>query len=158
MRPLLTTIAQSTTSTTTGSKSSSSSSWFFLVIIVVFALGYFFFIRPRQQRMRQQAATGRQFAVGDEVVSAGGIHGRVISVGEDSADVEVADGVVLTFTRRALSPRPGGSGSSASHLDEGSGDDEEYEDGPDGTGVAEGPDPTGDEHDGDPPASGPAVG
>ncbi len=74
--------------------------------MLVFGAVYFFFIRPRQQRMRQQQTQARQLSVGDEVVSAGGIHGRVVAIDNDVAEVEVAPGVVMTFLRRSISARP----------------------------------------------------
>jgi preprotein translocase subunit YajC len=100
-------ILAATTTTVAGSKKSSGSSAFLLFIIIAFAAVYLLFIRPRQQRLRQQQAAARQLEVGDEVVSAGGIHGRVVSLHDDLADVEVAPGVVMTFLKRAVSARPG---------------------------------------------------
>jgi preprotein translocase subunit YajC len=77
-----------------------------LFIVVIFGAVYMLFIRPRQQRMRQQQTVGRQLSVGDPVVTAGGIHGRLVAMDADVAEVEVAPGVVLTFLRRAVNPRP----------------------------------------------------
>jgi preprotein translocase subunit YajC len=112
MHALLTILA--VTSTTTGKSSSKgSSSYIFLFVLVGFALLYFLFLRPRQQRMRQQQGVGRQIGVGDQVISAGGIHGRVVALDADVAEVEVAPGVVLTFLRRAINPRPDVPASSA---------------------------------------------
>ena len=101
------TFIAATTTTVAGSKKSSSSSYGLLIIVAVFAAAYFLLIRPRQQRMRQQQVAARQLAVGDEVVTAGGIHGRVVALGDDTVDVEVSPGVVLTFLRRAVNARPG---------------------------------------------------
>jgi preprotein translocase subunit YajC len=96
-----------TTSTTTkGSHKSSSSAYTLLLFVLLIGGAYFLFLRPRQQRMRQQQATARQIAVGDEVVSAGGIFGRVVALDADAVEVEVAPGVIMTFLRRAVSPRP----------------------------------------------------
>ena len=97
----------STTSTTVAGKSKSSSTLPLLILVALFVLVYALFIRPRQQRMRQQQTTARQLGVGDEVVSAGGIQGKVVAIDSDVAEVEVAPGVVLTFLRRSISPRPG---------------------------------------------------
>ena len=110
MHNLQSILTQAATSATTAAKSSksSSSSYVFLVIIVLFGAVYFFFLRPRQQRMRQQQRAGREIAIGDPVMSAGGIYGTVVGLGTDDLDVEVSPGVVLTFTRRAISLRPGG--------------------------------------------------
>ena len=74
--------------------------------MLVFGAIYFLFIRPRQQRLRQQQTQARQLSIGDEVVSAGGIYGRVVAIDDDVAEVEVAPGVVMTFLRRSISARP----------------------------------------------------
>ena len=107
MHLLLHLLAQSTPSTTSKTSKSSGSSVAPLIIIVgIFAVAYFLFLRPRQQRLRQQQTAAKQLSVGDEVMSAGGIHGRVVALDNDVVEVEVAPGVVMTFTRRAISPRP----------------------------------------------------
>lgn len=107
-------ILAATTTTVAGSKKSTSSSYTFLFIIVLFAAAYFLFIRPRQQRLRQQQTVAKQLAVGDEVVTAGGINGTLMSLSDDLAEVEVAPGVVITFLRRAVSAKPGATGSTGS--------------------------------------------
>ena len=117
MHLLLTLIAQTTTPTTAAKASKSSGSYVpLLVIVALFGVVYVFFLRPRQQRMRQQQTAAKDLAVGDEVMSAGGIFGRVVALDANEVEVEVAPGVVMTFVRRAISPRPGqasGAGSSS---------------------------------------------
>jgi preprotein translocase subunit YajC len=106
---LLATIVQAGTSSTTtasSAKSSGSSAAPLLIIVAIFAVVYFLFIRPRQQRMRQQQSAGKQLSVGDEVMTAGGIFGRVVALDADQVEVEVSPGVVMTFLRRAINPRP----------------------------------------------------
>jgi preprotein translocase subunit YajC len=116
MHPLLHILAQatattlaSTSTTKAGSTKSSSSYLTLLVIVAAFVLIYAFFIRPRQQKLRQQQTVARSLAVGDEVMSAGGIFGTVVALDSDAVEVQVAPGVVMTFLRRAISPsnRPG---------------------------------------------------
>jgi preprotein translocase subunit YajC len=100
-------LAASTSATTTGGKKSSSSSELpLLILVVVFAGGYFFFIRPRQQRIKQQQQKTRQLTVGDPVITAGGIHGKVVGLDDNVAEVEVAPGVVLTVLARSVSLHP----------------------------------------------------
>lgn len=99
-------LAQTTSTTVAKSTKSSGSIVPLVVIIAIFAVIYLFFIRPRQQRIRQQQQASRQIEVGDEVMSAGGIFGRVVAMDGDQVEVEVAPGVVMTFVRRAISARP----------------------------------------------------
>ena len=100
------TILAATTPTTAGKHKSSSSIAPFVIIIVVFAAVYLLFLRPRQQRMRQQQTAARQLSVGDQVVTAGGIQGRLVAIDANVAEVEIAPGVVITMLRRAVSPSP----------------------------------------------------
>jgi preprotein translocase subunit YajC len=106
MYPHLILLAQTTSTTAAKSAKSSGSIVPLIVIIAIFAAVYLLFIRPRQQRMRQQQTAARQIAVGDEVMSAGGIFGRVVAMDGDQVEVEVAHGVVMTFLRRSISARP----------------------------------------------------
>jgi preprotein translocase subunit YajC len=105
MYALLNILAASPTTTHSSGKSSASS-YTLIFIVLVFGAIYFLFIRPRQQRMRQQQAQAREVSIGDEVVSAGGIYGRVVAIDNDVAEVEVSPGVVMTFLRRSISARP----------------------------------------------------
>lgn len=93
-----------TTSRSKSSGGSSATSLIFLVVIV--AAAYFLFIRPRQARARQAQTRGRQLAAGDEVVTVGGILGHIVDLDDQAVRVEVSPGVVMSFLRRAVSPRP----------------------------------------------------
>ena len=66
-------------------------------------LMYVLLIRPQQQRVRRQRALVQSLEVGDRVVSIGGIIGHIISMDDETMEVEVTDGVVLTFLRGAIS-------------------------------------------------------
>jgi preprotein translocase subunit YajC len=74
-----------------------------LIILVLFGLMWLLLIRPQQQRMRRQRALVASIDVGDEVVSAGGIVGRVVSVDDQQVILEVApDPIHLTLLRAAI--------------------------------------------------------
>lgn len=105
MHTTLSFIAAAST-TVANNKKSTGGSFGILIIIALFAAAYFLLIRPRQQKLRQQQAAARQMEVGDDVVTAGGIHGRLVGLTDDTAEVEVAPGVVMTFLRRAVNARP----------------------------------------------------
>ena len=143
-------LAQSTTPTTAAKSSKSSgSNYEFLIIIAVFAALYFLFLRPRQKRLRQQQTAAKTLAVGDEVMSAGGIFGRVVALDTDAVEVEVAPGVVMTFLPKAISPRAGGRGTAAAPVDE------PWNTEPDGPGDTAGPpELTDGNHEADPGRSG----
>ena len=90
----------------------------FLVLIVLFGLMWLFLIMPQQQRMRRQRALVATIDVGDEVVTAGGIVGRVVSADTERVVLEVGpDRIHLTLLRvainRKLEPDLGPSGGAA---------------------------------------------
>ncbi len=65
-----------------------------IIILVVFvAVFYFLLIRPQQKRMKDQQAMLSRLATGDEVVTSGGILGRITDVGDSFVTLEIADGV-----------------------------------------------------------------
>jgi preprotein translocase YajC subunit len=97
-------LVASTTPTTAAKSTSSTSSSAFLFLIVIVAVAYFVLIRPsRNRRMAAMRAT-KAFDLGDEVV-AGGMVGHVVRLGEGDVDIEVADGVVVTFVNGAVQSR-----------------------------------------------------
>lgn len=67
---------------------------------------YFLIIRPQRKRSQQQKDLAQSLQVGDEVRTIGGIHGRVLSIDEDSAVLQVEDGQIRV-TKRAIGVRVG---------------------------------------------------
>lgn len=72
----------------------------FLLIGVVF---YLLIIRPQKKRQADQQKLLRTLSVGDEIVTIGGFHGGIVGLDEDTVDVEIADGVIVTMARNAIS-------------------------------------------------------
>ena len=70
-----------------------------LILVVFVAIFYFMLIRPQQKRMKDQQAMLSKLASGDEVVTSGGILGRITEVGETFVTLEVADGVRIKVQR-----------------------------------------------------------
>ena len=60
-------------------------------------------IRPQQQRVKQHQAAIAAIKKGDEVVTGGGIRGRVTKVTDDEAEVEIAQGVKVRVVKGTLS-------------------------------------------------------
>jgi preprotein translocase subunit YajC len=77
----------------------------FLALFVTLLLMWALLIRPQQRRMRQHQSVVSSLRPGDEIVTAGGIYGRVRSVDDDSMILEVAPGVELRVLRAAVSQR-----------------------------------------------------
>jgi preprotein translocase subunit YajC len=68
---------------------------FMLMMVAFVAIFYFMLIRPQQKKAKEHQAMLSKLAVGDEVVTSGGILGRVVEVGDSFVTVEVAEGVRL---------------------------------------------------------------
>lgn len=82
-----------------------------VVLVLYFAIliggFYLLLVRPQRRQMAARRALVAAIQVGDEVVTAGGIHGRVASLEDDIVGLEVAPGVVIRIVRGAISARPG---------------------------------------------------
>jgi preprotein translocase subunit YajC len=66
----------------------------FAILMAAFiALFYFMLIRPQQRRAKEHQALVSKLASGDEVVTSGGLLGRVTEVGDTFITLEVAEGV-----------------------------------------------------------------
>lgn len=98
-----------------------------LLLVVMAALFYLLIYRPQARAKRQREELDRSLEVGREVVTIGGLHGEIVAIDAETADVEIADGVVVTFERRAISAtaRPQGEDEEDEDLDE---DDEDLDD------------------------------
>jgi preprotein translocase subunit YajC len=74
----------------------------FLPLILIFVIFYFLLIRPQTKRAKEHRKMVSELKTGDEVVTGGGILGRIIETGEQFLKVEVAEGVVLRIQRQTV--------------------------------------------------------
>ena len=74
----------------------------FLPIILMFVVLYFLMIRPQMKRQKEQQAMIAALAKGDEVITAGGILGKVSKVTEAYVTVEVADGTEVVMQKASV--------------------------------------------------------
>jgi preprotein translocase subunit YajC len=73
-----------------------------LPIVLMFVVLYFIMIRPQMKRQKEHKAMVEALAKGDEVVTAGGMLGRVSKMGETYVHIEVANGVELQVQRSSV--------------------------------------------------------
>ncbi|MBX9872825.1 MAG: preprotein translocase subunit YajC [Burkholderiaceae bacterium] len=73
-----------------------------LPIVLMFVVLYFIMIRPQMKKQKEHRAMVEALAKGDEVVTAGGILGRVSSLGDNFIGVELASGVEVQLQRQAV--------------------------------------------------------
>jgi preprotein translocase subunit YajC len=77
------------------------------IILPLLLLGamYALVMRPQQRRVRAHAALMSAVQVGDEIITVGGVFGRVIALYEDTMQVEIAPGVQVKMLRRMVMDR-----------------------------------------------------
>ncbi|HET7371235.1 MAG TPA: preprotein translocase subunit YajC [Gammaproteobacteria bacterium] len=73
------------------------------LLVLIFVAFYFLLLRPQSKRQKEHRKMVEALAKGDEVVTGGGMLGRVTQVGEQFLTVEVADGVELKVQRNSVS-------------------------------------------------------
>ena len=83
--------------------SAAGGSWTFLLLMAVLFVGfYFLLIRPQQKRQKQHRQMIEQIATGDEVVTNGGMLGKVTELGEQFIGIEIAKGVEIRVQKNAI--------------------------------------------------------
>jgi preprotein translocase subunit YajC len=73
-----------------------------LIIIILFGAVWLLLLMPARRRRAQHEAMQSSVDVGDEIITAGGLHGTVKEIDEETARVEIAPTVVVTLDRRAI--------------------------------------------------------
>ncbi len=74
-----------------------------LILVVFVVVFYFLLIRPQQKRAKEQQNMLSKLATGDEIVTTGGILGRITEVGDPYLTVEIADGVRVRVLKSQIS-------------------------------------------------------
>jgi preprotein translocase subunit YajC len=74
----------------------------FLPLVALLAVFYFLILRPQQKRAKEHKALMEALQKGDEVITIGGILGKVTKVGEDNVGVEIADNIVVQVQKPAI--------------------------------------------------------
>ncbi|WP_347266069.1 preprotein translocase subunit YajC [Paracoccus sp. (in: a-proteobacteria)] len=74
----------------------------FVPLILIFVIMYFLMIRPQQKRVREHRAMVEALKKGDEVVTQGGLIGKISAVRDAELEVEVASGVRVRVVRSSV--------------------------------------------------------
>ncbi len=74
-----------------------------LPMVIIFVAFWFLLIRPQQKKQKAHAALVSGLSVGDEVMTAGGILGKITNVTEHYAAVEIADGTIIKVQKLSVS-------------------------------------------------------
>jgi preprotein translocase subunit YajC len=74
----------------------------YVFILLLLALMWFMLIRPQRRRQQETQRMVQALQVGKEIVTAGGLYGKVTEVHDDEVRIEVADGVEVRVAKRAV--------------------------------------------------------
>ena len=75
----------------------------FLALLI--GIFYFMLVRPQKRRVQQHNDLLQSIGVGDDIVTIGGLHGTVRSIGDDDVEIEAAPGVTMRFVKNAIARR-----------------------------------------------------
>jgi preprotein translocase subunit YajC len=74
----------------------------YIFILVLLVLVWFMFIRPQRRRQLESQRLLDSLAVGQEIVTAGGLYGTITALDNDEARVRIADDVEVRVAKRAI--------------------------------------------------------
>jgi len=88
---------------TTTTEEGGTSIWIMLIFVVVlFGLMYFVMIRPQMKRQKEHQRLLEELKRGDRVITAGGIHGVIESISEDSVVIKVESGATMRVVKGSV--------------------------------------------------------
>lgn len=73
-----------------------------IMLVIMFAIFYLLLIRPQQKRAKQHKQLLESLKAGDQVVTAGGLHGRIAALDDKVVTLEVATGVKIKVNRSSI--------------------------------------------------------
>lgn len=74
----------------------------FIFVLLLFVIFYFMIIRPQSKRQKEQRNMVAELGNGDEVVTNGGLVGKVVKAGDTYLGLELASGVAVNVQRNAI--------------------------------------------------------
>ena len=75
---------------------------FMIMMIAIFAIMYFFMIRPQNKKQKEIQNFRKNLEVGQEVISAGGIYGKVKAIEDNVVVLEIASGVKIRIDKNSI--------------------------------------------------------
>lgn len=73
-----------------------------MMMVLLFAIMYFFMIRPQQKKQKAIQEARNAMKVGDKVVTAGGIHGKIKEAGDTYFVIEISEGVKIRVEKGSV--------------------------------------------------------
>ena len=75
---------------------------FLIMMVAIFAIMYFFMIRPQNKKQKEIANFRKSLEVGQSVITAGGIYGKVKEIENSAVVVEIASGVKIKVDKNSI--------------------------------------------------------
>lgn len=75
-----------------------------IMIVALIAIFYFFMIRPQQKRQKEIRKFREGIKVGDKVITAGGIYGKVRNINDTTFQIEISEGVKIIIDKGSVYP------------------------------------------------------
>lgn len=79
-----------------------------LMIVAMIVIFYFFMIRPQQKKQKEIKKAREAMKVGDRVVTAGGIHGKLKEISDATVMIEIAPGTQIKVDKGSVFPESTG--------------------------------------------------
>ncbi len=73
-----------------------------IMLVAMGAIFYFLLIRPQSKRAKAHKQLIESLSIGDPVVTAGGVHGKIVALQDSVVTVEIAAGVKVKFNRSSI--------------------------------------------------------
>lgn len=96
-------IAATTNAASGSNMAQSDGSFSMIMIVAIFVLFYFMLIRPQNKRAKEHRDLVSQIKKGDEIVTSGGLIGKVVDLSEQFIKLSLAEGVDVNVQRSAIS-------------------------------------------------------
>lgn len=75
---------------------------FIIMMVAIFAIMYFFMIRPQNKKQKEIQNFRKNLEVGQDVISAGGIYGKVKAIEDNVVVLEIASGVKIRIDKNSI--------------------------------------------------------
>ena len=75
---------------------------FMIMMVAIFAIKYFFMIRPQNKKQKEIQNFRKNLEVGQDVISAGGIYGKVKAIEDNVVVLEIASGVKIRIDKNSI--------------------------------------------------------
>ena len=76
--------------------------FFIFMMVAIFAIMYFFMIRPQNKKQKEIANFRKNLEVGQSIITAGGIYGKIKEIEDNSVVVEIASGVKIKVDKNSI--------------------------------------------------------